>query len=95
MRPRSDNGREPMMTVKELADYLRVHPTTVYRLLRQGELPGLRIGSDWRFSRETIDQWIARSARPAPSTRADVQENGGGERLNHRVGRRHDRIDEL
>jgi excisionase family DNA binding protein len=46
-----------IMTVRELSDYLRVHPTTVYRLLKAGKLPAFRVGSDWRFNVELIDQW--------------------------------------
>ncbi len=46
-----------VMTVKELSDYLRVHPSTIYKLLRRGELPGFRIGTDWRFNAEVIDKW--------------------------------------
>ena len=45
------------MTVNDLCGYLRVHPSTVYKLLRRGELPGFRIGSDWRFTTEAIDRW--------------------------------------
>lgn len=46
-----------VMTVRELSAYLRVHPSTVYKLLRRGELPGFRIGTDWRFNAEAIDKW--------------------------------------
>ena len=46
-----------VMTVKELSAYLRVHPSTIYKLLRRGELPGFRIGTDWRFNAEVIDRW--------------------------------------
>jgi excisionase family DNA binding protein len=46
-----------VMTVRELSAYLRVHPSTVYKLLRRGELPGFRIGTDWRFNAEIIDKW--------------------------------------
>jgi excisionase family DNA binding protein len=46
-----------IMTVRELAEYLRVHSLTIYRLLRHGTLPAFRVGSDWRFSREAIDRW--------------------------------------
>ena len=45
------------MTVKELSSYLRVHPSTIYKLLRRRELPAFRIGTDWRFNVETIDRW--------------------------------------
>lgn len=46
-----------VLTVNDLALYLRVHRSTVYRLLKKGQLPGFKIGSDWRFNVETIDQW--------------------------------------
>lgn len=46
-----------VMTVKELSDYLKVHPSTVYRQLRRGRLPAFKVGSDWRFNVESIDRW--------------------------------------
>jgi excisionase family DNA binding protein len=46
-----------VMTVNDLADYLRVHRSTVYRLLKNGQLPAFRVGSDWRFTTEAIDRW--------------------------------------
>jgi len=45
------------LTVAELSEYLRVHKTTIYRMLKEQKLPGFRIGSDWRFSLEAIKQW--------------------------------------
>jgi excisionase family DNA binding protein len=59
---------QEVMTVKELADYLRVHPTTVYRLLRTRQLPGFRVGSEWRFNRAAIEQW-QQEAEHAPSVK--------------------------
>jgi excisionase family DNA binding protein len=53
MKP--DNSH--IMTVRELADYLRVHPITIYRQLKCGQLPAFRVGSDWRFNVEAIDRW--------------------------------------
>jgi excisionase family DNA binding protein len=50
-------SEDQIFTIKELSEHLRVHPTTIYRLLRQGRLPGFRVGSNWRFSREAIEQW--------------------------------------
>jgi len=47
----------PVLTVRDLSHYLRVHPTTVYRLLKTGQLPAFRVGSDWRFNIEEIDRW--------------------------------------
>lgn len=57
-----------VLTVGEVATYLHVHPSTIYRLLRQGRLPAFRIGSDWRFSLENIDHWRLRGGVP-PNTR--------------------------
>ena len=46
-----------VITIGELAEYLRVHRSTLYRLLKRQQLPGFKIGSDWRFNVETIDEW--------------------------------------
>lgn len=46
-----------VMTVKEVSDYLHVHPSTIYRLIKRRQIPAFRIGSDWRFNVETIDKW--------------------------------------
>lgn len=46
------------LTVDELADLLQINKSTIYRLLREGKLPGFRIGSDWRFSVEVVNRWL-------------------------------------
>jgi excisionase family DNA binding protein len=46
-----------VMTLEEVASYLRVHPSTIYRLLKRKELPAFKVGSDWRFNQESIDRW--------------------------------------
>ena len=54
-----------VITVGELAEYLHVHRSTLYRLLKKQQLPGFKIGSDWRFNVEAIDQWrLQRGATP-------------------------------
>jgi len=45
----------PVMTVREVAEYHRIYPSTMYRLLREGNLPAFRIGSDWSFSKTQVD----------------------------------------
>lgn len=64
-------NEDEIFTIKELSEHLRVHPTTIYRLLRQGRLPGFRVGSNWRFNRTAIEQWeIAQVAGvPTPAAR--------------------------
>ena len=52
------NTQPSVLTVRELAGYLRIHQVTVYRLLREQKLPAFRVGSDWRFNREEIERWM-------------------------------------
>ena len=48
------------MTVAEVAEYLRINPSTIYRLLRKRQLPlpVFTVGSDYRFDKEAIDKWM-------------------------------------
>ncbi|MBF6568172.1 MAG: helix-turn-helix domain-containing protein [Candidatus Binataceae bacterium] len=79
----SANLQAKVLTVREVSEYLRVHPSTIYRLLRQRQLPAFRVGSDWRFNVEAIDRWraemeesgkpIEKAAIPAQSRRRGVQ----------------------
>ncbi|MBI3318125.1 MAG: helix-turn-helix domain-containing protein [Candidatus Omnitrophica bacterium] len=47
-----------VMTVSEVAEYLRVNPQTVYRKTKAGELPALRIGRAIRFRRVEVEEWM-------------------------------------
>ena len=47
-----------VMTIAELAAYLRCNKSTIYRLIKREKLPAFRIGSDWRFKRELIEKWM-------------------------------------
>jgi excisionase family DNA binding protein len=46
-----------ILTVREVSEYLRVHPATIYRLLHSKQIPGFLVGSDWRFDLNAIDRW--------------------------------------
>jgi excisionase family DNA binding protein len=48
-----------VMSVRELADFLRLSVHTVYRLAEQGKLPGRKVGKHWRFHRDAIVAWLA------------------------------------
>jgi excisionase family DNA binding protein len=52
-----------ILGVKELAKYLGVAPITVYRKVRDGEIPAIRIGRKWKFSQELIDEWLREKVR--------------------------------
>jgi excisionase family DNA binding protein len=47
-----------VMTTEEVAQYLHVHPSTVYRLLKNRSIPAFKVGSEWRFSRDSIERWM-------------------------------------
>jgi len=47
-----------ILTAKEVAEYLGLHPLTVHRYAREGKIPAFKIGTDWRFHRKYIDKWI-------------------------------------
>lgn len=49
---------DEILTLKEVADYLKLAKKTAYRLASEGKLPGFKVGGSWRFKREDILQWI-------------------------------------
>ncbi len=53
-----------ILTVKEVCDLLRIHPSTVYKLTREGRIPSFRVGSDWRFRKDVIGRWLAEQTMP-------------------------------
>lgn len=67
---RFDEMKSKVLTVQEVSSYLRVHPSTIYRMLKKNQLPAFRVGSDWRFTVEAIDKWRAsvESSAPAPAS---------------------------
>lgn len=51
-------GSEEILTVKEMAKYLKYDEHTIYRLARKGDLPGFKIAGEWRFRKAAIEKWI-------------------------------------
>ncbi|MFC1991323.1 response regulator [Chloroflexota bacterium] len=51
-----------LMTVQEIADYLRVTEKTIYRQLKRGSIPATRVGHSWRFDKTAIDDWLQRNS---------------------------------
>jgi excisionase family DNA binding protein len=52
------------LTTKEVARYLRVNEYTVYRLVTQRKLPGVKVGSQWRFKRKVLERWLESQLKP-------------------------------
>ncbi|MCM8797154.1 MAG: helix-turn-helix domain-containing protein [Candidatus Omnitrophica bacterium] len=47
-----------ILTTKEVAEYLKIHPLTVHKYAREGKIPAFKIGTDWRFHKKYIERWI-------------------------------------
>lgn len=47
-----------VMTIDDLAAYLQVSKSSLYRLVQDGKVPGHKVGKHWRFRRATIDLWL-------------------------------------
>ena len=46
------------LTVSDLAEYIRFHKVTIWRMAHKGILPGFKIGGSWRFRRSTVEEWL-------------------------------------
>lgn len=64
--PKPEIRMREIMTPREAAEYLSVHVRTIYRLAKNGNIPGRKIGGSWRFKKEALDDWL--SWREDPSS---------------------------
>jgi len=49
---------DEILTIKEIAEYLKLNEKTAYRLASEGKLPGFKVGGSWRFKRVDLEKWI-------------------------------------
>lgn len=49
---------DQVMTIDDLAIYLKLSKSTLYKLAQEGKVPGQKVGKHWRFKRDTIEQWL-------------------------------------
>jgi len=57
----SRRGREPehdILTVEEVAAYLRLQPQTIYRWAQEKRIPSVKLGKEWRFRKSILDRWL-------------------------------------
>ncbi|MBU4312463.1 MAG: helix-turn-helix domain-containing protein [Candidatus Omnitrophica bacterium] len=50
-----------VMTVKDVASYLDVHPMTIYKYVKDGRIPAFKIGDSWRIRKDSMQRWIKES----------------------------------
>ncbi len=70
-----EDKRPRVMTIDEVAKYLRIHKSTIYRMVREGLIPASKVGNRWRFRKDVIDHWLTEKER--------------ADHNNHPVGSRH------
>ena len=58
LRPGDDAVPSRIMTAPELAEYLQIHLSTVYRMARKHQIPAFKIGTEIRFHRDVIKKWL-------------------------------------
>ncbi|MFT6300565.1 MAG: excisionase family DNA binding protein [Saprospiraceae bacterium] len=51
-------SEDEILTIKELARYLKIAEKTAYRFVSEGRIPGFKVGGSWRFRKSEIDRWI-------------------------------------
>ena len=68
-RNAKDGSKEmkEIMTPREAAEYLSVHVRTIYRLAKNGEIPGRKIGGSWRFKKNALDEWLSGKENYSPA----------------------------
>lgn len=60
------DSKDEILTLEEVAIFLKAGKRTVYRLAQQGCIPAFKLGGTWRFRREELDRWIAASIEKNP-----------------------------
>jgi len=55
---RMAESQDTVLTIDQLAEYLKLSKSTLYHLARRGEVPGQKIGRHWRFHKAAIDKWL-------------------------------------
>ncbi|MFQ3676133.1 MAG: helix-turn-helix domain-containing protein [Endomicrobiia bacterium] len=55
---------EKLMTLEEVAKYLRLSVHTLYKMAQEGRIPALKAGTQWRFKKEEVDHWLKTSNKP-------------------------------
>ena len=58
MKKNGAQSKEEIMTLREVAQYLGLHIMTVYKLTREGRVPAAKIGGQWRFKRDVLEDWL-------------------------------------
>lgn len=70
-KDKSGYPQEQLMTIKEVAAYLKINVYTVYRMAERGAIPGVKLGRAWRFKKDEIYKWLADKMTTEKKTRLE------------------------
>lgn len=59
--------QDEVLTIDELATYLKVSKSTLYKLVQERKVPGQKVGKHWRFLRSSIDEWLKQETEQRPT----------------------------
>ena len=53
------NQTDPdILTIEQVAKYLKLQPQTIYKWAQEGQIPGAKVGKEWRFRKRILDEWL-------------------------------------
>lgn len=64
-------SNDQIMTVRELAEYLKIAEKTAYRFALEGKVPAFKVGGAWRFRKAEVDRWIKEQEQSATEKHAN------------------------
>lgn len=66
-----------VLTIDELAVYLKIPKSTLYKLVREGKIPSLKVGRHWRFHKGAIEDWLRNNPDQDAVKAANADQAGG------------------
>ena len=64
--------KRQILTINEMAKYLKISPSSVYKLARSGEIPAFKVLNKWRFEISAIDELIRKQYLDVPQTKEET-----------------------
>jgi excisionase family DNA binding protein len=68
-----------ILTLEEVAHYLRLKPQTIYKWAQDRRIPAVKLGKEWRFRKSVLDRWLDKQMLSDDSGFSDLREPEGGE----------------
>ena len=66
-----DEKPNDVLTIEELAAYLKIPKSTLYKVVREGKIPSQKVGRHWRFRKGAIDHWLEETSAHEPGLGRD------------------------